>query len=127
MAAMFGWLSEARICASRSEAGEALGVLGEGRRQDLERHLAPEPRVPRAVHLAHPARAESHPDLVRAEPHAGRHLHRTRRILGAVLPGITIPVHFGGAASHCGDGRAGESRIGATSGVTGAPRARSSR
>ncbi len=56
-----------------AEAREALGVLGEGGRQDLERGLAAELRVPRAVHLSHPSRAESHPDLVRAEPHSGRH------------------------------------------------------
>ena len=41
------------------EAGEALGVGGEGLGQQLERDLAPEPRVGRAVHLAHARRRRS--------------------------------------------------------------------
>ena len=40
------------------EAGEAVGVGGKGRRQQLERHLAAELRVGGAVHLAHPAGAD---------------------------------------------------------------------
>ena len=37
------------------------------RRQNLYRHDAVQPRVPRAIHLAHPARAERCDDFVRAK------------------------------------------------------------
>jgi len=37
------------------EAAQTIGVRREGRRQHLDRHLAPEPGVPRPVDLAHPA------------------------------------------------------------------------
>ena len=51
------------------EAAQAVGVRGE-RRQDLEGDLATEPRVARAVDLAHAARAEGAEDFVGAEPGA---------------------------------------------------------
>ena len=40
------------------EATEAFRVGGDVRRQDLDRDVAPEPRVVRAIHLAHAAGAE---------------------------------------------------------------------
>ena len=40
------------------EPAQPVGVGGEGRRQDLDRDLAPQPRVPRPIDLAHPPRAE---------------------------------------------------------------------
>ena len=55
---MFGWLSEASSLRLALEAGEALGVARERRGQRLDRDVAPEPRVARAVDLAHAARAE---------------------------------------------------------------------
>ena len=51
----------ARSACSRS------GVLREARRQDLDRDLAPEPRVLRPVDLAHPSGADRREDLVGAE------------------------------------------------------------
>ena len=47
--------------------GEPIGVAGELERKDLDRDLALQPRVGRAVDLAHAARAERRHDLVRAE------------------------------------------------------------
>jgi len=46
------------------EAGETLAVVGEVRRQRLDRHLALEARVAREVNLAHPAGAQQAEDLV---------------------------------------------------------------
>jgi hypothetical protein len=50
------------------EALEPLRVRGEALRQHLERDVAAEPGVARAVDLAHPARAQRGDDLVAAEP-----------------------------------------------------------
>ena len=49
------------------EARSSFFSLEELFRQDLDRHIAPELRVPCPVHLAHPARAERREDLVGAE------------------------------------------------------------
>ena len=49
------------------EAPQAVGVAGELPRQHLDRHVAVEPRVPRAEHLAHAARAEPGGDPVLVE------------------------------------------------------------
>ena len=46
------------------EAGEGALVLGQARRQHLDRDLAMEARVAGAVHLAHAARAQRSDDLV---------------------------------------------------------------
>ena len=45
--------------------------------EDLDRDRPLEPRVPRLVHLSHPARPERRHDLVRAETRAGGERHRT--------------------------------------------------
>ena len=55
------------------EAGARRFVRGEPGRQDLDRHLAIEREVARAVHLAHAPGAERRDDLVRAESCAGCH------------------------------------------------------
>jgi len=55
------------------EASQSLRVGDELRRQHLDRHLAPEPRVAGAVHLAHPARTDRGEDLVGAEARARLH------------------------------------------------------
>ena len=49
------------------EAGEGAGIAPNVVRQNLDGDVAPEPRVPRPVDLAHPARAERGEDLVGAE------------------------------------------------------------
>jgi hypothetical protein len=53
------------------KAREALGVLREGVWQDLDRHLAAEARVRRAIHRAHAAFADLGRDFVDAETGAG--------------------------------------------------------
>jgi serine/threonine protein kinase len=50
------------------EAGAALGVGGDAGGEHLDRHLAPEPRVPRPEDLPHPSRTEGSDDLVGPEP-----------------------------------------------------------
>ena len=49
------------------EPREVLGIFGEALRQNLDRHLAAQLRVARAIDLAHAARAERRDDLVRTE------------------------------------------------------------
>ena len=44
-------------------------------RQDLDRDLAAETRVPRPVNLPHPSRAEGRKDFVRTEAGSGRKSH----------------------------------------------------
>ena len=53
------------------EAGEAVGVGGEGRGQQLQGDVAVEARVGRAVDLAHSSGADRGDDLVRAETASG--------------------------------------------------------
>ena len=64
------------VFASRSKRWRDLRGSREVRRQDLDRHRALQPRVPRPIHLSHPARADRRDDLVRSESGAGgkRHL-----------------------------------------------------
>ncbi len=54
---------------------DAVGIGGERGRQDLDRNVATEPRVVRAVDLAHAAGAERRDDVVRAEPVTGGETH----------------------------------------------------
>ena len=72
---MFGWFRAAAARASCSKRPRRSGVVGEGLRQDLDRHVPSEPRVAGAVDLAHPAGADQAEDLVGAEPCAGREWH----------------------------------------------------
>ena len=53
------------------EAGQAVGIGGEGLGQDFQRHVAVELRVAGAVDLPHPACANLGGDLIRAEGGAG--------------------------------------------------------
>ena len=64
---MCGWLSCEIVLRLALEAGAHLGVRGQVRRQHLDRHVAPEPRVVGAIDLAHAARAERGEDLVGTE------------------------------------------------------------
>ena len=57
------------------EPRRAVGVECPRLRQDFDRHLAPELRVPRAVHFAHAAGTERGLDLVRAEASAADKTH----------------------------------------------------
>jgi hypothetical protein len=57
------------------EAGEPLGIVRHGVGKHLDRHLAAEARVARAVHLAHATRAERGDDLVGSETGTGGEWH----------------------------------------------------
>ena len=64
-----------------------LGAAGHGLRQHLQGDVAPEPRVGRAVHLAHASRAEGRHDAVGSEAAAGLEGH-------GLFPG-TLPASLG--------------------------------
>jgi hypothetical protein len=73
------------------EAREPGSILRERPRQGLDRHLAAELRIRRAIDLAHAARADLGSDLVRTKPatrckgHVGRtvcHYRELRREAG---------------------------------------------
>src|SRR5690349_15772383 len=49
---------------------EAFWVAGEGRRQNLDRNLAIEPRVARPIHLAHASGAGMRDNLIWSQPGA---------------------------------------------------------
>ena len=53
------------------EAFQPLGVGREGHRENLESELPTEPRVARAIDLAHPARSERSHDFVGSESRTG--------------------------------------------------------
>ena len=53
------------------EAGEAFGIVGEARREDFDRDVALQPRVARAIDLAHAAGAERCQHLEGPEAAAG--------------------------------------------------------
>jgi hypothetical protein len=55
------------------EPPEPAGVVGKLRRQDLDRHVAAQPRVGRAVHLSHGAGAQTLADLVRTQARSAIH------------------------------------------------------
>ena len=79
------------------EALEPVRVLREGRGQDLDRDLAAQARIRRAVDLAHAARAERREDLVRAEAGSGGEGH-------AVRPSPKFPLSPRGAGRGQGEG-----------------------
>src|SRR5438093_2704493 len=60
------------------EARGALGIRNERIGQGLDRDVATKPRVARAIHLAHPARANRLQDLVGAKPRARTERHPVR-------------------------------------------------
>ena len=60
------------------EARHALRVARKRFRQDLERHVALQLGIPRAVYLPHPSRAEGCEDFVRAEFGASGNGHACR-------------------------------------------------
>ena len=60
------------------EPRERLGIAREGCRQDFDRDLASEPRVPRSINLAHAAGANGGDDLVGAESGSRAERHYSR-------------------------------------------------
>ena len=55
------------------EARQAVGSAVNGARQDLDRHIAAEPRIAGAIDLAHSTRANAFLQLVDADPPARQH------------------------------------------------------
>ena len=55
------------------EAGEAIRIGGEGRRKDLDRDVAFQARIARAIHFAHAAGTQECLDLIDADPGADSH------------------------------------------------------
>ena len=53
-----------------SEARAPVGIAGERLRQDFNCNVSFQPRIARAIHLAHPASAEGRDDFVRTESSA---------------------------------------------------------
>ena len=88
---MWGWLSEASTRASRSKRARRSGSLAKTSRQDLDRDVATELGVARAIDLAHPAGAEAAPgpDTRRAAAPSGR--TRRRRSPSAPPPPALSP------------------------------------
>src|SRR5688572_3200991 len=56
------------------EPGQRINDVGGTSWKHLNRHVAPEPRVVRAVHLAHAARPDRPSYFVRTKPSTGREL-----------------------------------------------------
>ena len=122
---MWGWESEATARASFSKRRMLSGSLAVSGGQDLDRHLAAEPRVRGPVDLAHAAAAEAASDFVRTEPRAGGKAHSASRksmvapwtevrVLLKVLPhgeGIELPAYA--TAGSAGLRPAGRDRGGA--------------
>ena len=84
------------------EARAAVRIRRHRRRQHLDRDLAPELRVPRAVDLAHPARAERREDLVGPETRlparrvkVGDCMLRERRVIGLTLSHYLVERRLG--------------------------------
>ena len=63
-----------------TKAGNALVILRERGGQNLDGHVAVESRVARAVHLAHPPRADGAEDFVGAEPRSRVERHGRRGV-----------------------------------------------
>ena len=57
------------------ETGEPLAITGHFRRQHLQRDLALEFRISRAIHLTHASRAKGRDNLVVTDPAASRERH----------------------------------------------------
>jgi hypothetical protein len=81
------------------EACDAIRVVGQMIREYFDRHIAAELRVPRAIDLAHAARAERGEDLVRAKASADGQRHESKLILATeALVAKEKPVNCPGIA-----------------------------
>jgi hypothetical protein len=62
------------------EAAQAIGISRGRRQQDLERHVAAEPRIVGAIDLAHSACADEGDNFVRSEFRARSEVHPWARL-----------------------------------------------
>ena len=71
------------------DARDAIGIDGKRIRQHLDGHVATEPGVGRAIHLAHAARSEPAADHIAAQPSAGaQHVVSAIRMKGPPGPSL---------------------------------------
>ena len=68
---MFGWLSAASSSRLALQASETFGVTRDVLWEDLQRDIAIERRIARAIDLAHAARANGGGHCVRPDARAG--------------------------------------------------------
>ncbi len=71
MCAMFGMIQRRQHLRFAAESREAIRIVGDRRQQHLDRDVAIQLGIARAIHLAHAAGAEGGEDFVRAEARAG--------------------------------------------------------
>jgi hypothetical protein len=69
--------------------------------QDLDRNVSIEPGVPRAIHLAHAARANQRDDFVRAEASSGRQRHNEPDEWLALIVVKCVPASSSTATCRC--------------------------
>ena len=69
---MFGWFSDASVCASRVNRASRSGLFANEVGQDFERDIAIQLRIARAIDLSHAAFADRRGDFVDSETRAGR-------------------------------------------------------
>ena len=86
------------------EPAQPIGVTGERRRQDLDGDVAAEPRVARAIDLAHAARTDGVDDFVGAKARSWRQHHQcapawARSVCFKKWHGAPPPCH--GGSSRC--------------------------
>ena len=72
---MFGMIERGEQLCFTLKSREPIGIARERVGQDFDRDLALQPRIFRAIHLAHAARAEKRDDLISAESSAGGEAH----------------------------------------------------
>jgi hypothetical protein len=70
------------------EAREPIGIISDGVWQNFDRDFAPQPRIARAMDLAHSARADGGDDLIRPEASAGTKRHFV--VSGRILTGMDV-------------------------------------
>ena len=89
------------------EPAQTLRIGGQARRQRLDRHIAPESGVARAMHLPHAANADEAEYFVGTEPGSGGNRHSAysppagvrRSVLRSRFDAITTPPAPAAAAS----------------------------
>ena len=91
------------------EPRERVGIGRDGLRENFDRHVAIQLRVPRPLHLSHPARADRRENLLRAEASPGGKCHGisakgilSRDNVGAGNGGRTRDIHPGKERSRFG-------------------------
>ena len=73
------------------ESAQAIGILRERRREDLDRDITPESRVLGPIDFAHPARPDGRQDLVGTEAGTRRECHRSsERLQRNRAPAVSV-------------------------------------